>query len=400
MYLLGSEFSTDKDNFINIGENKISVSQEFDFEGQSYRVRATKSKFELSIKHVIAGQEKFLPVGEPISTLKKLIGHIGLSPMSLKEKNGSLQVKELRKALDVSNEVEEEETKIKKDFEVAKNARTAFNREFTRLQKVLSENEMYVAWEESEKKYAEQKTSEGEKIKMIALELKKNQFSEAQQRLSNHERNINSIKNDIEEIEKQIEELKRKKETKNEELSQSESKKEIAETWIEENKSIEADYAKAQEEYRDIERYLINQSQWEAVKKQKAEMDDMETEVQKADTLKYNLSQELLKIAKKGLPDIEGLEVITEDSIDGKDAGVYLNGRNLSQLSESEIWGLYLNIYKANNVSFVFIENISGLGSEAVNILNELAAAGVRIFASQMVRGQNELKIVMTDTIK
>jgi hypothetical protein len=384
MFASGLELPFSKDEFVNLKDKKMAVEREFTADGIDYKFKATKSRVEL-LKFV-KSENEWLSVKEPITTLKKLIGNCAVSPMFLKEKTGKEQVKWLRTLLNVSEETSTKEDALKQKLTRITEARRDANREYERLGKVLAEDEMYLNWEQSEQKYKEEKKPEDAKKRVAELQAKRDQFTLATQKLTQIENGIVSTQEDIDRLELELM-------TKKLELQKLNDSKIIGTKFVEDNKGIVQEYDDANEAYRLIDRYILEQSQWKAVQKKKDERDEFETMVQKLDADKDNTRQAILDVAKEGMPDIEGLEVITEDAIDGRAQGIYYNSKSLAQLSESELWGLFLQIWETQGINFAFIENVNALGSKAIDILNDLAAKGCHIFASAMDRTQKSIKI-------
>ena len=106
------------------------------------------------------------------------------------------------------------------------------------------------------------------------------------------------------------------------------------------------------------------------------------------------LRKDLLKLTKSYLPDIDGLEVRVKLSLDDEDEGLYYQNKTLAQLSESELWDLFIQIWEDNDVRFIFCENIQDLGSEAIKTMNRLVKEKkAKIFASEMERGKKEMEV-------
>lgn len=394
LYALGQKLPSKEENFYNTTDGgKLSVDLDFDFEGEQYKVHATKSRFSLQKLVDVNGKEAWLNVPEPIEMLTTLVGYVGISPMDLKGKKGAEQVKEIRKALAVAADIEAEETNKKKLLAEATEKRRTAWREYEIAKKKLSDEPMYENWEQSEETYKEIKTVDSVKKEFEAAEEKKSKFDKAvtgkeeliKQFVLSEER-INELKAQLAEAEQMHLNLGKRIDE--------------GSKWIEANKSTPDEYGAAKQAYFDVQGYIDQKKKWESIKQLKKDMDEFETLVQQFDTRKDEIKQELLELGKKGLPDIEGLEVVASDSIEGKDVGVYLNGKNLAQLSESELWGLFLKIWSTQGVNIVVIENLTSLGSKAIEILNDLAEQGVKIFGTEMRRGQDSIEVTLTDKIK
>jgi hypothetical protein len=112
------------------------------------------------------------------------------------------------------------------------------------------------------------------------------------------------------------------------------------------------------------------------------------------------LRLDLLKITRTYLPGIEGLEMKLKMGLDDEEEGIYYNGKSLAQLSESELWDLFENIWAEKGVQFVFCENITSLGSEAVKTLNRLVKEKkAQVFATAMDRSKKDMEIIFSTKI-
>lgn len=392
LYAAASNFDFSLDELVNTKDNAIKEDFEFEKNGKLYRIKCTKSKFELLRVIQEEDGEVLAPMKEPKSMVKELIGNIGRSPMWLKSKKGEDQVKWLYTMLDVSPDVLEEESKIKTSLAEATESRTNANREYERTKNNLEGNPLYLAWEESEEKYKEDKNSETEKKKLEEAAKKRDELTKARLELSTIDLNIKNAEENIIDLERKLAALKKG-------LEESQKKKEDTETFIKANEHVIVEYAAANESYMNIEKYISERKQWLEVVAKKKEMDEFQEFVIKFDSKKDELRTNLRNLTLKVLPDIKGLEVVSENSIDGKAAGVFLNEKSIVQLSESELWKFCFLLWMLKKVTMVVIENISDLGTDAIATLNELSKSGVWVWATEMKRGQKNLKIEFVEEI-
>lgn len=393
LYSAAYNFDFKIENFVNLKDGTINGERAFEKDKKQYKIKFTKSKFELLRLFRDGEDERWIPESNPKTLVKELIGNVGTSPMPLKEAKGEDQVKWLYSMLNVSKEVLDRESKLKSILDEAVNGRKTANKEYDRLNKILSEEPMYLNWEESEKKYKEEKNIESAKKKFAQLSSKKELYNKSKTTLENINEQLISKQKEIIELETKLQLLKSEKQN-------LEIRKEEGEKYLINNKHIITDFESAQNELLTINQYIVEQSKWQAVKKYKKEMDEYETLVQQFDVRKDNIRKELRGLVHSLLPDVEGLEVITDNSIEGKEPGVYLNNKTIAQLSESELWQFFFKLCQAKKTTMVVIENISSLGSDAINTLNELAKHNVYVWATEMKRGQKEIKIEFVDEIK
>lgn len=379
--LCAYNFGFDEDNFINAKDGTKSASLEVEREGKQYRIKLTKSKFivEQLYKSVDGTKQKWVEEEEPKTLARKVIGTIGTSPMYLKNKKGQEQVTELYKMLNVDETLRMKEVELKTALAKAVESRATANRQYDTLKKTLSEEPLYLNWEASERDYAEEKNTETAREKLNEISKNRSAIHANRNNVSVLESNIQRNKTEIEELEKRIQLLRDHVAYETEKVNKSKE-------FLEENKGVDGEYDAALKEVTTINQYVINRNRWQEIQRKKKEMDEFETFIQQYDIRKDQLRNDLKNLVTDILPPVEGLEVVTEDPIDGRGQGVYYKGFTLAQLSESELWELYLQICLSQDIKCVFIENIQDLGTEAINTINYLAKRGVNIFATEMRR--------------
>jgi hypothetical protein len=79
--------------------------------------------------------------------------------------------------------------------------------------------------------------------------------------------------------------------------------------------------------------------------------------------------------------------------LDESKKGLFLNGINIAALSESERYALCIQIWQHYGTKVVFIENISSLGSHALEIIKLFIKNGGTVFGTQMNRGQQSISV-------
>lgn len=409
LYLLGANFDFDKDNLINTDDKTINEGLEFEKNGVRYRVKVTKSKFSLERFVPDAGKEgKWYGEDEPKTTLQKLIGNIGVSPMFLKDLDGDKQIDWFRKTFAGGDDkAEKREKKLKENLKDLVTKRRDANREKTRLQKALEVNQMYQDKEANYKKFEKEVSADESKKRFEELQAQANNYDRAVEKLRQIGESLVTVDADVErehdDYERKMRELKEahdrkilELETKKKSLQDS---KENGDKYIADNATVKSDFEEAQTEYLEISKTLAEQEQWKSVLSMEKEMEEYNDAIVAADAQKDKLSLELLSITKKYLPEIEGLEMKVAKGLDDEEEGIFYHGKTLAQLSESELWGLFLLIWEEKGVQFVFIENVSSLGSKAIDILNDLSKKGIKVYASEMDRKKDTMKITFTDSL-
>lgn len=367
---------TNDKSFVNNDTGKIDIN--FSFVGNdrlSYDVRCTKSSFQLTYE----GNA----VPEPITKMKELLGIVGVSPMEIKYKPLKEIVKWLASYSNKSaEEFEGQLLKYKNGIKSSREARAQANKGAKALNEYLNEEEMFVNWEESEKKYSKEinlkeisaqldvagKNSD----KLLQAESKLKQLNE---RKSSIEEQISRLIKEAEDIEKSIK---------------------IGVKFVEDNKGAKKEYDKVKTLYDNAAQESINYNKWQEIKRKKSEKDEYETLSQRADSKEKEILQSLKELQAEILPDIKGVELVTEDTHeDGvmKKEGLYLDGKNVCQLSETEWWALVIQIWRKYKVKIVVIDNMQSLGSKGVELLEKLNKDGAYILAAQMNREQKTLQI-------
>lgn len=387
LYAVGHNFGIKQENFLNLeSEKTISGEVEFVSAGQTWKVRYSKTKFELFRLFEADDDLTWLPQGEVKTQLKRLVGNVAVSPIKLQVEDGKKQVDYLFDMLNIPVEIRDQSKDISGKIEIASSTRAKSNKEYNFLKKSLDEDPMYMAWEASEIKYKERKTLDSVKAKLDAAEQEKRQLVQAREKLTSIAQKITDKKSEIALLEEKL--AKEKAELK---LLEDANKR--GQDFVAKQSHVEQNYERVYREYTEITDYQVQQRRWENVKKQAQEMGEYEELVKNANTSIDNLKKKKRDLLKKVLPEIDGLEIVTDDEIDGLKTGVYLHGRNPLQLSESELFDLYLKLCQSQGVTMVVIENITSFGSNVIQTLNTLAKSGVYVWATEMRRGQRELKI-------
>lgn len=383
MLVACGQLSKDNKNFVNKDTNKIDIN--FEFVGNdrlTYQVRCTKSLFSLTYEGVT--------VAEPITKMKELLGVVGVSPMSVKTKSLSEIIKWLSSySTKSAEEFEAQIKKIKDGIKSAKDGRAGSNKSLKGINEFLNNEPLFLDWEGSEKKY----------IKAIDVKELSQQLDLAgkdSDKLIRAEETLKNLKSDSLSLEKEIEQIKINLSLKEQDLSSVNKRIISGQKFVDENKSVKKLYETIKAKYDNAHTELGNYNKWIDIKKKKKEGDEFETLSASFDAKEKSLLIELKNFQAEILPDIKGIELITEDTHeDGivKKEGLYLNGINAAQMSESEFWKLVMEIWRKFKVRIVVIDNYSSLGSKAVEVLEKLHKDGAYILAAEMNREQKSLEI-------
>lgn len=381
----------DKD-LINLESREMNGEIEFERNGEKWKVVLTRTTFRLYRFFEAGDDADWIQHGTAAESLSTLIGNVAISPMKLKTDNGANQVDWLFKMLNLPADVLVKTKNLSGRIEEITNSRAKANKEYEFLRKKLQEDPLYVNWERSEKIYAEVKSIDSLKTKLDKATHNRGKLLEATQKVLSITGKIVQQKSDIRDLVVKLQAAQK-------ELGIQESAKLTGEKWLADNQKIDTEYTKVRKEFEELSTYLASQTAWKRIKTEKEEMEQYETLVQQGDTSKSRLKKEKRDLLKGVLPDVEGLEIVTDDEIDGLKTGVYLDGKNPNQLSESELFDLYFKLCRAQGVTMVLIENITSFGTDVVKTLNALAKSGVYVWATEMKRGQKELSIEFVDEL-
>lgn len=370
------QLSKDDKDKINLESGKIDI--DFEFVGndrKNYQVRCTKSAFKLTC----SGES----VSEPIAMMRELLGGVGQTPMAIKE----AKLKDIIKWLaGYSNKSAEEfdadMLKFKEGIKDAEKSRADANRSLKGLNEYLGTEEMFADWEDSEKKY---------KVKPNIEKLAEEQ-QEAGKKSDQLVRAVEKVKQKIERkisIEAQIAQLRV-------ELSEVDTAITEGEKFVEKNKNAGKEYDEVSARYKNAAKDLADYNLWQEIKRKKKERDEFETAAQLFDTMAKDLQRDRKIKQSEILPDIKGVELVTDDvTEDGvfKREGLYYNGKNVHQISETEWWSLVMLIWRKYKVKVIVIDNMQSLGSKGVELLEKLSADGAYILAAEMNRETKTLEV-------
>jgi hypothetical protein len=370
------QLSKEDKNLVNLDSGKLDIN--LDFVGKdklTYKVRVTKSEFRL----IYEGEK----LDEPITKMKQLLGVAGVSPMSIKTAKLSEIIKWLASYSNkTAEEFENQRKKLKDGMKKAADARADANRSLKSLNEYLSNEEMYAQWEESEKKYAVKPD-----IEELSRQLET--ATEDKETLRQMELLVVSKKEKIKAVDEMILKLERERIQLKESIDNHT-------TYITEHAEVPAEYERINTRYKSAATDLANFNKWQEIKQKKSDRDQFETLSQQADAKEKELKKEMKELQAEILPDIKNVELVMEDTHeDGKmvKEGLYWEGRNVAQLSESEWFAIVLQIWRKYKVRIVVIDNFQSLGTKAVEIIEKLIKDGAYVLAAEMKRGTQTLEI-------
>lgn len=384
-------------NAINSVDEDMRGTATFEEDGVVYTVRMTKSGFTVKFNDGTGLSTK----GSPKEWLQSRIGNIGISPMSLKDKKGKDQIEWIREVYKLDKESLDLEKRILAGLKkVTEEKRPNANREYARLKKEVADTGYYF-FDEDNKVFGttEILTSDTALVDAVDLEddsltrkheeaqKKVNQFNNAKTAIANYH-------NDAIRQNNRIDELKAQLAAAEEEHLNTQAQIKKAEDWFKNNQDPQSELDAAL-------KLLKDSGELKAKKKNIASAATKLSEFLKAEEAKIMVEGEVeeyknqqKEFVKATTPEVEGLEIIVGDYHQTKTEGVWYKDKPPAAWSESETWELYLRLCKALNIRVSIVENISSLGSSAINVINEFIESGGYIFCSRMDRSKKGIEII------
>jgi len=379
---LAQKSKDDKDR-INIASGKIDINVTFvGSDRKEYEIRCSKSKLELRYS---GGS-----IPEPVTMIRELIGPVGTTPMVVKEAKLSDIIKWLAAYSNKSAEqFEKEMLKFKEGIKDAEKSRADSNRSLKGLNEYLETEPMFTNWEESEKTYTKDVD-----VKKLSEEL--TEAGKKSDKYIRAEEKLKQLKDDKDDTAREIEDLRIKLAAKEKELLECNDAIEKGEKYLKDYKSDKTEYDAVRKRYDRAALDKADYDKWQEIKKKKKERDQFETASQLFDTVAKDLARDRKVKQSEILPDIKGVELVTDDvTEDGvmKKEGLYYQGKNVRQLSETEWWALVMQIWKKYKVRIIVIDNYQSLGSYGAELLGKLSKDGAYILTAEMNREQKTLEI-------
>lgn len=383
MLVACGQVSKDDKNFINQDSNKIDI--DFSFVGKdncNYEVKVTKSTFKLMYDGVAQP--------EPISKMKQLLGVVGTSPMEVKHKPLKDIIRWIAQYSNKSpEEFEKQLNRLKEGIKKSKESRAAANKVYKAMKEYLEGEQMYIDWEKSEKKHETEPD-----IKTLSAQLKtsgdkSDKYIRAEEKLKQHGLSRVGIVNDIERLKRELQE-------KESQLVEQDKLITSAQEYLDKNKADKKEYDEVKNKYDNVALDLAEYNKWQDIKTKKDDMDEAETLSQQADAKEKELLQEVKELQAEILPNIKGMEIITEDTTEEgvlRKEGLYRDGHNVAQMSETEWVEVVAEIWRKYKVKVVVLDNIGVLGTKGVAVLEKLNKDGCHVLAAEMNRQQKELQI-------
>lgn len=399
------------ENAINSKSKSNRASLVYKIGEEVYMSKITNSTRTLTLSK--DNDNKTSKVNKPVEVLRDHFRPLGVYPDFVRtKKSGEDQIAWMKElAGKTSPELAQIETDVKLKREGFFKERTGVNRDVDRLrieikatglynydaeQKVfVTSDELIRAVEElaqapqNEEQIKEEHTTAHanvEKLEKAATRLEALVDSK-----SRTEASITGIENQIIALQLKLESEKTALKNLNDTIAKGQE-------FVNEYKDAPEKYLVAKKNLENLSRITLQRKAIEDANKKMAEYKTAEEQQLRLNSSLVEMDKLLAEISKEYTPPIEGLTIETDDTIDGKKPGVYINGINMAHLSESELWDFCLQLWKFSGTKFVFIENSTSLGSCAIDRINWFVKNGGRVFMSTMRREYKELKVSFHET--
>lgn len=402
----------------------------------TYITRATKTGFTLT--KVDDKTQTSSKINAPKDALRRIVGPLGISPMDLKNKTGAQQLKWVRDLANISEAAKKLEADTKEKRKTAFKERTVINRTLKQVKDQLLNQTNYFKFEEKQllpqESYTKHLDYYSQNIEVRAREVMA--ASEETNKLNNeyqiHHNNLNGVsgyaaqkqRNDdrIKSLQQQIAEI----DAANKEIDE---KSEQSRKFVEENKDIESRLKAVTERVQKLGEHKANKLNFDRIRAAYQDYLSNEESLIIVQKTMDEYDQKLKEFIAAITPEIEGLEVcvpsevdveseeqvyrennpeLTESEVkeyvlgleDEKREGIFFNGHAVAELSESELWDLAIQFWGGQGVKVIFIENVTSLGSGAVDRINKFIESGGQAFCTAMDRDvKTQAKITFLNKI-
>jgi hypothetical protein len=403
-------------NAVNTETQTVKGSMEFEKDGTKYRVVLRKDTIVLET----AILDGWSAINKPSTMLNKLVGGVGATPMYLKGLEAKKQIEYFKQFTSVSEEVEAMGRMI--DIKIAENysKRTSANKRVAETKALLATNEYY----KNQEMWASriEAMSENETVDIQALAVQHTSYVRAKMGMESLEAQSSKELNDIAELEQQLMLAKKSHET-------TKIRIEDGKKWLADNESIIVEFENASKKQSEIAENKKHKEEYEKMLSLCSQNNANEDEAQRLDQAVEEYRKQKLDYISLTTPNIEGLTIITKQNksvmdilqeittenptIDedkklklckkiqeeDKDDVLYF-GKSINEISETELWELCTKVWSQFGIKVIIIDNIASLGTKMVETLNKFINDGGYVFASQMNRTQEKIKITISDKIK
>lgn len=388
LYAMGAAFDINKKQLFNTTDGKLDVSLKFSYDGAKYEVIVADDR--ISLKKYDEDSEKWKKEDEPVATLKKIFGPVGLSPFALRTMRGKDQIEYIQELFGSGEDTKKKHRQIESDYDDLFAKRRDVNREIKNLKGALAAEELYQNYEKSQEAFKTPIAADKEKAAYEEIAKKNREY------LNYKENVLPSKKSALVSKQREIAELEQRLAAAKKEEKDISAAVEKAEKWVDDNKGVPAQFKKADIDWMNLSNKLADQRKWTDILQKEKDLKAFEKASDKATSQLDDLDLQMLKLTSSYLPKIPGLKLKVRPSIDKdkEEVGLFFNDFTMAQLNESEFAKLWAQIFIEKEMSFLFFENLNSYGSGAINVINELAKEdGVLVFGTRMERKLKHLEI-------
>lgn len=389
-------------------DDKKAIGRFIGKDGLLYQVRMTKTTFVL--ENIVTdengepvtdekGKERSREEKKPMTLIRKLVGPLGISPMELKHKNTSEQIDWLQSHYsDGAEDFKKKETQIKQKSSAAYKKRTDVNRDIKKLNAILDANDFFKNKKKWEDEFAIISNEAAVQEKLNEKKEAAEKYIRAEEKLKTVKAQAQSVDTETAAIQAEIERLQKALELKKGEAAELQEKISVGEKFLEENKTINDEYQETNDTFLRIQELKISKAGFDAMIASETELSSLSKQKEELTNEYEAANTDLSEYIKSFTPDIPDFEVkiATDDS---NDEGLFYRGKSIDQLCESELWEMCLLIWAAFDVRVVFVENLNSLGSNAIDRLNWFVNNGGYVFATEMDRAEKNIKISINTKI-
>lgn len=394
LYAMGARFDIDKKQLINLADGKIQEGLKFTWKGTKYHVIVSTNRVE--VKKFSEDAEKWTKIDEePMQFLRDVFGPVGLSPFQVRSMKPRKQIEYFQEMFGGDSDAAKKIEKLEKDIDTVFEERKEINRDVKTLSAALEAEPLYQSYEKSQERFSKPVSAANEKKKYDDLYEKKTAYEKYQNVVDITEGELKDKQNKIADLEQQLAKAREEEKTLSESLDKGKA-------WLNTNKNILAEFEQANKEWLNLSQKLVDYEKWKAILQKEKQLNEKQEEsITKTGELDEK-REKLLKLTKSCIPKVEGLEVKLVAGLDKtkEEEGIFYQGKSISILSESEYISMWCLIFEAAGMNVIVLENLTSLGSDAVKTLNLLAKNGAQIFATKMLRGQKDVKVVFSSKIE
>jgi hypothetical protein len=403
------------ENAVNtIDQDKKGKTRIYGKDGNLYEIRLTKSTLVVEeivteapygeIKHDEKGREIKKEMKTPKAFIKKTIGPAGIDPNTLKNMSGAEQVQWVRSLFSLSTESLTREVENNKKRKEAYDKRTGVNRDLKFYTNLVEQSPYSTELEKWEEHFnstvhdnVETEISETQK-KFTEYQAFVAETEQLKQQKERSDVDIKFLDQDIEELERKLALMKNRRielGKANDVLATVITEREAMQN---EKKAVVEENEKAVQKLTDANEFRNKKKEFEAMKENKRKMDELSKEATSLTATVDECDKWKEEFVRSFTPQIAEMELCIPDDKETRE-GIFFRGASSNKWSESEAWEVAIAFWEELNIRIVFVENVSSLGSAAIEKLNYFANNGGYVFGSLMNRAEKNLKITISNQL-